>query len=195
MLTLLARCWLFLWRWRAVPPTGEVPDRCVVIAAPHTSNWDFPLTLALARVSGVPIRWLGKHQMFRGPAGPIMRALGGVPVDRSAPGGLVAALAAEFARRDHLVLVVPAEGTRSRTEYWKSGFYRIAEAADVPILCCFVDRATRTGGFGPVIRPSGDLRADMDVIRAFYDGKVGIRPGCFGPVRLREEERDDDAVA
>lgn len=195
MLTLLARCWLLIWRWKAVPPPVEVPDRCVVIAAPHTSNWDFPLTLALARVSGVPIRWLGKHQMFRGPAGPIMRALGGVPVDRSAPGGLVASLAAEFARRDRLVLVVPAEGTRSRTEYWKSGFYRIAEAADVPILCCFVDRATRTGGLGPVIRPSGDLRADMDVIRAFYDGKVGIRPEYFGPVRLREEERDDDAVA
>ncbi len=195
MLTLLARFFLLLWRWKVVPPTGEVPDRCVVIAAPHTSNWDFPLTLAMARVSGVPIRWLGKHQMFRGPAGPLMRALGGVPVDRSAPGGLVAALAAEFAQRDQLVLVVPAEGTRSRTEYWKSGFYRIAQAADVPILCCFVDRPSRTGGFGIVVRPTGDLRADMDVIRAFYDGKVGIRSGCFGPVRLREEDEGDDAVA
>ena len=195
MLTLLSRFFLLLWRWNVVPPSGEVPDRCVVIAAPHTSNWDFPLTLAMARVSGVPIRWLGKHQMFRGPAGPLMRALGGVPVDRSTPGGLVAALAAEFARRDQLVLVVPAEGTRSRTEYWKSGFYRIAQAADVPILCCFVDRPTRTGGFGPVVRPTGDLRADMDVIRAFYDGKVGIRPGYFGPVRLREEDEGDDAVA
>jgi 1-acyl-sn-glycerol-3-phosphate acyltransferase len=187
MATLLARFWLFLWRWKAVPPAEAIPDRCVMIAAPHTTNWDFPLTLALARVSGVKISWLGKDTLFRGPMGPIMRFLGGVSIDRSAPGGMVASLAKEFIDRDRLVLVVPAEGTRSRTEHWKSGFYRIAEQADVPIVCSFVDRTTRTGGFGPVIHPSGDLGADMDLIRAFYAGKEGLKPNRFGPVRLKEE--------
>jgi 1-acyl-sn-glycerol-3-phosphate acyltransferase len=186
--TLAARIWLALWRWRAVTPNEDVPDRCVMIAAPHTSNWDFPLTLALAKVSGVPISWLGKDSLFRGPAGPVMRRLGGVPIDRSAPGGMVDALAKEFVDASHLVLVVPAEGTRSRSEHWKSGFYRIAEAAGVPIVCSFVDRRTRTGGFGPVITPTGDLTADMDVIRGFYEGMEGLRPGRFGPVRLRDED-------
>lgn len=190
MATLIARVWLFLWRWTTTPPQEPVPDRCVMIAAPHTSNWDFPITLAMARVSGVKISWLGKESLFKGPAGPVMRWLGGVAIDRSAPGGMVASLAKELVDHDHMVLVVPAEGTRSRTEYWKSGFYRIAEQADVPIVCAYVDRATRSGGFGPVVTPSGDLTADMDRIRAFYAGKEGLKPGRFGPVRLREEESE-----
>jgi 1-acyl-sn-glycerol-3-phosphate acyltransferase len=188
MITLIARLWLALWRWKVTTPQEPIPDRCVMIAAPHTTNWDFPLTLAMARVHGVKISWLGKQSLFRGPAGPIMRRLGGVAIDRSAPGGMVTSLAKEFVDRDRLVLVVPAEGTRSRTEHWKSGFYRIAEQSDVPIVCAFVDRRTRTGGFGPVITPSGDLTADMDRIRAFYAGKEGLKPGRFGPIRLKEEE-------
>ena len=187
MVTLLARTWLALWRWTATPPQEPIPDRCVMIAAPHTSNWDFPLMLAIARVLGVKISWLGKQSLFRGPAGPVMRRLGGVAIDRSAPGGMVASLAKEFVDHGRLVLVVPAEGTRSRTDHWKSGFYRIAEQADVPIVCAFLDRRTRTGGFGPVVTPSGDITADMDRIRAFYTGKEGLNPDRFGPIRLKEE--------
>jgi len=189
----MARFWLWLWRWTAIPAEEPIPSRCVMIVAPHTTNWDFPLTLAMARVRGVKISWLGKESLFRGPAGPIMRRLGGVAIDRSAPGGMVASLAKEFVHRERLVLVVPAEGTRSKTEYWKSGFYRIAEQADVPIVCAFVDRATRTGGFGPVITPSGDLTADMDRIRAFYAGKEGLKAGRFGPIRLKEEAPDPES--
>jgi 1-acyl-sn-glycerol-3-phosphate acyltransferase len=162
---LLARTWLALWRWRVVPTDVEVPDRCVMIAAPHTSNWDFPLTLAIARVSGVRIQWLGKASLFRGPMGPLMRRLGGISIDRSSANGMVAALADELRRRERLVLVVPAEGTRSRGEHWKSGFYRIAQEAGVPIVCAYVDSATRTSGFAAVLRPTGDVRADMDRIR------------------------------
>lgn len=187
---LIARAWLFLWRWKVVPPLEPVPAKCVMIAAPHSTNWDFPLTLAMANVSGVRIRWLGKDALFKGIMGPVMRRLGGVAIDRSAPGGMVAQLASEFAHHEDLVLVVPAEGTRSLTEHWKSGFYRIAEQAGVPIVCAFVDSASRTGGFGPVVTPSGDMRADMDVIRAFYVGKEGLRPNRFGPVRLREEDAE-----
>ena len=93
MTNFLARCWLRLWRWHTVTGDGAVPARCVVIAAPHTTNWDFPITLAMARVSGIRISWLGKDSLFRGPMGPVMRRLGGVSVDRSAAGGMVAALA------------------------------------------------------------------------------------------------------
>lgn len=170
-----------------MPPQEPVPAKCVMIAAPHTTNWDFPITLAMAKVSGVKIRWLGKDALFRGPMGPIMRALGGVAIDRSAPGGMVQSLADEFARHDQLVLVIPAEGTRSKTEHWRSGFYRIAEAAGVPIVAAFVDSKTRSGGFGPLITPSGDLTADMDLFREFYAGKEGLKPGRFGPIQLKDE--------
>lgn len=186
----LARFWLFLLRWK-ISVQQPVPDRCVVIAAPHTSNWDFPVTMAMAEVEGVPIRWLGKAQMFNKVLGPIFRAMGGISVQRSSPQGLVGDLAAEFSRHDRLALVVPAEGTRDAVEYWKSGFYRIAQQAGVPIVCAYVDRATRTGGFGPVITPTGDVRADMDLIRAFYADKTGLKPGRFNVPRLREEDAAD----
>lgn len=187
MTSLLARFWLFLWRFEAVTREEPVPARCVMIAAPHTTNWDFPMTLALAKVSGIEISWLGKRSLFKGPLGPIMRWLGGVAVDRNAPGGMVASLAAEFETHDRLALVVPAEGTRARTDFWKSGFYRIAEQAQVPIVLAFVDRSTRTCGFGPAIDVTGEVAADMDRMRAFYDGKTGLKPGRFGPIRLKEE--------
>jgi len=188
MRLLLARFWLALWRWKVVK-AEELPPKCVMIAAPHTSNWDFPITLAMAAVSGIEIHWLGKEQMFNPVLGPMFRWLGGISVKRSSANGLVGDLAAEFSRRDQLVLVVPAEGTRGAVDYWKSGFYRIAELADVPIVCAFVDRSSRTGGFGPVITPSGDVVADMDRIRAFYAGKTGLKPNRFSVPRLREEDQ------
>lgn len=186
----LARFWLFCLRWKVVQQE-PIPDRCVVIAAPHTSNWDFPVTMAMAEVERIPIRWLGKSQMFNKLSTPLFRAMGGMPVQRSSPQGLVGDLVAEFGRHDRLALVVPAEGTRTPVEYWKSGFYRIAQQAEVPIVCAFVDRSTRTGGFGPVITPSGDIVADMDRIRAFYADKTGLKPNRFNVPRLREEDNSD----
>jgi len=185
--TLLSKIWLFLWRWK-VTQDEPIPDRCVMIAAPHSSNWDFPLTLAMARVEGIDIRWLGKAQMFNPVLGPFFRALGGISVTRASSNGLVGDLAAEFARHDRLALVVPAEGTRSAVDYWKSGFYQIASQGNVPIVLAYVDRSTRSGGFGPVITPSGDVAADMDRIRAFYAGKIGLKPNRFNVPRLREED-------
>ena len=165
-----------------------VPDRCVVIAAPHTSNWDFPVTMAMAEVKRVPIRWLGKAQMFNPVLGPLLpgdgRHLGGafeLAGPRRRPGR-------RAGRHERLALIVPAEGTRDAVEFWKSGFYRIAEQAGVPIVCAFVDRSTRSGGFGPVIHPSGDVSADMDRIRAFYADKTGLKPNRFNVPRLREED-------
>jgi 1-acyl-sn-glycerol-3-phosphate acyltransferase len=101
---------------------------------------------------------------------------------------MVDAMAGEFSRRETLALVVPAEATRARAEHWKSGFYHIARVAQVPIVLGFLDYGRRRGGFGPELRPTGDLARDMDVVRSFYADKRGRHPEAFGPVRLREED-------
>jgi 1-acyl-sn-glycerol-3-phosphate acyltransferase len=159
----------------------------VLIAAPHTSNWDLAYLLALAETFDVRISWLGKHTLFRPPLGALMRSVGGIPVVRHQRGQLVAYATKLFAERAELALAVPAEGTRSRAEYWKSGFYHIARSAGVPIVCGYLDYARRRGGFGLSFEPTDDVRADMDRVRAFYADKVGRYPACFGPVRLKEE--------
>jgi 1-acyl-sn-glycerol-3-phosphate acyltransferase len=121
-----------------------------------------------------------------------MRALGGIPVRRDRRNNLVAQVAEAFASASDLALVVPAEGTRGRTEYWKSGFYHMARTAKVPIVCGYLDYARKRGGFGHEFEPSGDVARDMDVVRAFYADKVGKYPECFGPVRLRDESMSAD---
>ncbi len=143
--------------------------------------------ILVATSRNLRISFLGKEALFRFPLGWLMRATGGIPVDRSAPRGLVGQLVDRFNSSDTLALAIPVEGTRSRTEHWKSGFYRIAEQADIPLVLAFIDRTTKTSGFGPTMRVSGDIGADMDLIRQAYEGKVGIRPANAGPIRLREE--------
>ena len=172
------------------PPTDP---KYVLIAAPHTSNWDFPYMLAMAMALGVRISWVGKESLFRGPMGWMMRRLGGISVRRGERSGSVSTLAERFAAEDKLVIVVPAEGTRDATDHWKSGFYRIAHAAGVPIVCGYLDYGRRTGGFGSVVYPTDNLSADMDKIRAFYSGMDGKYPDQVGVIRLREEDRASDA--
>ena len=183
---LLGRFVRFLTGWTV---EGEKPDAThyVMIAAPHTSNWDLFYLLSLAWSKGVPVSWLGKHQLFRWPVAGILKALGGVPVRRDRRNDLVAQVAELFAERNELVVVVAPEGTRRRVEFWKSGFYRIAAAADVPIYFGYLDFAQRVGGFGNSIKPTGEVREDMDVIRDFYSDKLGKHPEWFGPVCLKEE--------
>lgn len=174
-------------RYRVVgdPPTAPV---CVMVAAPHTSNWDFPLMLAMAWISGINPVWLGKKEMFWGPLAPLFRAMGGIPVDRENPKDLVAQVAAR-SRAGHVnAIVIPPEGTRSKGEYWKSGFRRIAADAGIPIVLTYLDGPTRTGGFGPLFHATDDVVADMDLIRAFYADKGGVKPSRFTPPLLREEE-------
>jgi 1-acyl-sn-glycerol-3-phosphate acyltransferase len=160
----------------------------VVIAAPHTSNWDLLFMLAVSYVLGVKPSWLGKRELFRWPLGWVLRRLGGIPVDRGARQGVVGAAVARFAESRRLFLVVPPSGTRARASHWKSGFYHVARGAGVPIVCAYLDYRERVGGVGLVLTPSGDVRADMDCIRAFYASKRGKYPEQATPVRLREEE-------
>ena len=168
---------------RPMPPDGAG----LLIGAPHTSNWDFVLMLGITHDLGIPTRWLGKHQLFRGPFGPLMRALGGIPVDRRSPHGLVAEVVGRLRSGERFYLVVTPEGTRGRSEYWKSGFYRIAREAGVPVTLGFVDSATRTTGLGPTLELTGDVRADMELVRSFYADKVGVHPELTTEPRLREE--------
>ena len=177
------------WTVEGVAPAAK---KYVFIAAPHTSNWDFPLMMAAAVAFGMDIHWFGKQQLFDGPMGPLYRALGGIPVDRSKTSNMVDRMAELFSTRDELALVVPAEGTRGKKEYWKSGFYHMARTAKVPIVCGYLDYARKRGGFGHAFEPSGDVARDMDGVRAFYADKVGKYPECFGPVRLRDESMSAD---
>lgn len=189
-----ARAFLGLsgWRPEGVPP---VAPKYVLIAAPHTSNWDFPYTLAFSRLFDVRMQWMGKHTLFRFPHGWAMRRLGGIPIRRHERTNMVERAAGLLRESKELALLVPAEGTRSRTEHWKSGFLHIARAANVPIVLGYLDFARRRGGFGPAVCAQGDARSVMDRIRSFYAGKQGRHPEKFGPVRLREEDEALAAVA
>lgn len=194
MLYWLGRAILFVWGWKY---EGERPAaaKYVVIAAPHTTNWDFPFTLAICAVMGIRIRWMGKQSLFAFPFGGIMRALGGIPVNRERSSNVVKSTAADFKNYQELALTVPAEGTRKRAEYWKSGFYHIAREANVPIALGYLDYKRKVGGFGGPLLPTGNIKADMDLIRAFYADKHGKYPENFGPIRLKEEGDETLPVA
>lgn len=174
------------WTCDGDPPPGV--RKAVVIAVPHTSNWDFWIALCACWEFGVSFQWLGKQELFEGPAGPLLHWLGGVGVDRSQHTGLVAQVGQRFRESERLLLMVPAEGTRGYRPYWKSGFYWMAVEAEVPIVLAYLDYEKKRAGFGPVMRPSGDPRADMEVIRAFYAGVKGKFPDLQSRIRLELED-------
>lgn len=170
---------------------GEVPPekKYVALAWPHTSNWDGLLLMALTKSIGLKISWMIKSEWVKGPMGLVLRPLGAVAVDRSGAHNMVTDMIEELRRRDELVLVIPPEGTRRRAEHWKSGFYHIARGANVPVVPGYLDYRRKRAGLGPAIHLTGDVKADMDRIRAFYkDIKAsGLVPEHVGPMRLREE--------
>jgi 1-acyl-sn-glycerol-3-phosphate acyltransferase len=184
---LISRVFWTFSRWTLT--TEPAPARpTVLIGAPHTSNWDFVLMLAIAWRLGIDVRWLGKKSLFDGWRGPIMRALGGIPVDRSDPGRVVGDVVAKVQDGEVFGLVVTPDGTRKGHSHWKSGFYRIARETGMPVTLGYVDRTTMTTGLGPTIELTGDVAADMDRIRAFYADKAGLRPEHRVEPRLREEQ-------
>lgn len=183
---LLARAFFKVSGWKLV--TEPAPDRpTVFLGAPHTSNWDFPLTLAVAWSLEMEIRWLGKKSLFKGPAGPIMRALGGISVDRENPHGMVDDLVLQIKEGATFGLVIAPDGTRSGNAHWKNGFYRIARETGLGVTLGYVDGTTKTTGLGPTVDLTGDVAADMDVIRAFYADKSGYHPEKRVEPRLRDE--------
>ncbi|OYX61580.1 MAG: acyltransferase [Novosphingobium sp. 32-60-15] len=153
------------WKAHGAPP---VDGRCVIIAAPHTSNWDFLYFIGLTEDIGIQPHFMAKDSLFRWPMGKFMRDMGGVPVVRSSRQNVVDTMAAEFARRDRFMLTIAPEGTRGKVGQWRTGFYHIAMKAGVPLVVGMMDYGTKTGGLGPAIWPTGDYDADMAKIFEFY---------------------------
>ncbi|ABD25008.1 phospholipid/glycerol acyltransferase [Novosphingobium aromaticivorans DSM 12444] len=153
--------------WKAV---GTPPEdgRCIIIAAPHTSNWDFLYFIGLTEDLGLRPHFMAKDSLFRWPLGGFMRDMGGVAIDRSARRNVVDAMVAEFARRDRFMLTIAPEGTRGKVGEWRTGFYQIALRAKVPMYVGLMDYGTKTGGLGPAIWPTGDYDADMARIFEVY---------------------------
>jgi len=177
--------WAFS-RWTLkTEPAPTVPT--VLIGAPHTSNWDFVFMLGIAWKLGMNFRWLGKSSLFRGWRGPIMRGLGGIPVDRADPARVVGEVVQRVQAGEVFGLVVTPDGTRTNKGPWKSGFYRIARETGMPVTLGYVDRTTMTTGLGPTIELTGDVPADMDRIRAFYADKAGFDPALRTEPRLASE--------
>ncbi len=169
LLRAFSRGFLKLSGWRIEGALPANAGKAVLIAAPHTSNWDLPYTLMVAFALRLNIYWMGKQSIFKPPFRSLMRWLGGIPVNREQSTNLVAASVAAIQAADGpLQLIVPPEGTRSKTRYWKTGFYHIAVGAQVPIVMAYMDYHDKRSGLGPVFVPSGNVDADMAAIKAFY---------------------------
>lgn len=177
--------------WRVQRMTGwstilaqPVPSRCVIVFCPHTSNWDFVVGLLAKWAIGLHVRWVAKDSLFETPLAPLLRRWGGIPVNRRERSGMVARLCEAIAANDEFRVVIAPEGTRSRTAGWKSGFYRLALAAGVPLGLAYIDYRRREIGIGAWVELTGDVEADMAGIARFYRGRMARRPELAGPVRL-----------
>ncbi len=184
----LAYLKIFGWRYE-----GRMPDipKYVMIAAPHTSNWDFPITMFLAFALNLKVYWMGKDKLFKRPFGSVMRWLGGIPVNRSKSNNVVAQTIDAFNSHEKMVIIIPPEGTRGKVAYWKTGFYHIAHGARVPIMLGYVDYGRKAGGIGPILMPTGNIEEDMKTIRAFYAGVTAKYPekssmAAVNPVQSRK---------
>jgi 1-acyl-sn-glycerol-3-phosphate acyltransferase len=174
----IGRCVLRLGGWRM---TGEFPDveRMIIIVAPHSSAWDAIWAIGLKLALGLDVAFMGKRELFRGPLGWLLRKLGGFPVNRASTDGVVEQVAARYREHPRLWVALAPEGTRRRVEHWKSGFWRIARAAEVPVLCVYFHYPERIIGIGPLLQTSASLEDDMARIRAFYAPWLGKRRGTL----------------
>jgi len=179
-----ARWWLSLTGWKVI---GEVPKelrKFVVIGAPHTSNWDLYGAVLGAMSLDFSAKWLGKSDLFKFPLGGLMRLLGGISVDRTKSTNMVDFATKLLKSSEHLGLIIPPEGTRSKSTKWKTGFYYIAHQAGVPILCGSMDYTKKEVGVGLIFTPTGDIQADIKIIREYYSGIQGRYPEQTSPVEV-----------
>ncbi|MCP4598464.1 lysophospholipid acyltransferase family protein [Neptuniibacter sp.] len=164
----ISRSVLKLLGWKV---EGEVPEdlkQCVLIAAPHTTNWDMPFSLMIAFVLDTSLYWVGKQSIFKFPFAGLMRWMGGIPVDRSRSNNMVDATVEQFAQHAELRIMMAPEGTRSEVKEWKSGFYHIAHGAGVPIALGFIDYKNKCGGIKHIFHTTGDYEQDLQEIKSFY---------------------------
>lgn len=186
--------WLarFLFRIAGWGVEGDLPDiPKYVIIVTHTSNWDFIFGLSGWSIlsygfSSTKLSWMGKAELFRGPLGAFLRWIGGVPIERGARHNAVEQSIQAFLSREELVMGIAPEGTRKKATHWKTGFYYIAQGAQVPIVLAFIDYKRKAVGIGPAMIPSGDIQADMEIIRDFYSKVHARYPDQVGDIVLRQ---------
>lgn len=168
---------------------ANLPDhkKYVVVAAPHTSNWDFPLGILAAKAIKLEPHWMGKHTLFRWPYGWFFRAIGGTPIRRGEGKNYIQQMVDLFERSDRLVLALAPEGTRSKTDHWKTGFHYIARAAGVPIALAYLDFGHKMVGIAEWFEPGKDIEADFDRIRVFYQNRIGKYPENTSLIRVRKQ--------
>jgi 1-acyl-sn-glycerol-3-phosphate acyltransferase len=166
--------WLIGWKARKTIP-GDI-KKYVMIGAPHTSNWDFPIAMGALILLKVKVNYLAKKELFKFPLGVIMRFFGGMAVDRTRHTGMVDQMISLFKQHDKLVLLVPPEGTRGYVKEWKSGFYHVAVGAGVPIALAYLDYAKKEAGIGKLFYPTGNYQTDIEEIKSFYRGITAKHP-------------------
>lgn len=181
LLALLARFFLQITGWKVAGTPPRVA-RYILVGAPHTSRWDFLFAMAIALKCRIRCYWLGGATLFWGPLGLLMRWLGGIPVNEKRKNSLVNQTVSAYKQHRQLGIMICPEGGLDRGSRWHTGFYHIARNADIPIILGYLDFHTKTGGFGPVIKPSGNMPKDMAEIEAFYTNIHGKFPDCSSPV-------------
>jgi len=191
MLKNFARLLLKLTGW-TVDDRFPTDSKYVLVVAHHTSNWDFIYGILAKWSLQEHLHWVAKHTLFWGPFGYMFRSMGGIPVDRRMPHGFIDKMVEQFRQREEMKLAILPEGTRSPVPYWKTGFYYIAVQAKVPIALGYFDYANKILGVGKTFYPSGDIEQDMQIIRQFYQDKIGKHPQNQGLIRLRPDRQGAD---
>lgn len=199
MLQALARFLLRIGGWTAVGGPPEI-EKAVLIAAPHTSNWDGYWGIVYKVAVKLEVHWFAKESLFWFPLGSLLRAFGGIPLDRKRAGSAVDLAIDMYKKSDSFYFALAPEGTRSKTKYWKTGFYRIAVGADVPVVLGFFDYDRKRIGLGPPLTLTGDVQKDLEALRAFYTDTNGRWPEKTGPIafppqRQRRNNKGSDPIA
>ena len=176
---------LGLLGWNTVYAEPPGP-KSVVLVYPHTSNWDFPLGILFKACHGVNFHWAGKDSLFRWPLKSLFVRLGGVPINRREATGMIQQLVDVFAQNEQFCICIAPEGTRAKSDHWKTGFYRLALAANVPVGLGFIDYRTKTAGIAQWVTLSGDEKTDLAMLRDFYADKIGLYPENAGDIRFKE---------
>ena len=181
LLTLLARIFLCTCGWRICGQPPKVP-RYILVAAPHTSRWDFILAMSVSLCCQTHCHWLANSRLFWGPMGVIMRWLAAIPVNQQRKSSMVSQTVCAYKQLRQLGIMICPEGGRNKNERWHTGFYHIAKNAEIPIILGYLDFNKKEGGFGPVIKPSDNMSKDFAEIEAFYANIYGKFPESFSPV-------------
>jgi len=178
-----AKYTLSLFGWSVVSELPSV-QKYLMVGAHHTSNWDLPIALLMMAALGLRLRWIGKYSLFKGPVGLVMRSIGGIPVERGAKKNFVEQIVDLYSERKEMVITIAPEGTRRYIDHWKTGFYHIANGADIPIAMCFLDYSRKSCGVGGYFYPTGKPENDIKILQGFFADKVGKFPHKQGEVRF-----------